>query len=100
MTDLCGQSLRGFCGGKQQACQPCDKFFHWEVDSFVAICAVFTAVTSITGKPIIERTKSGRSKPVNPLNWWYAQRLAGDEHDRLTQMALDVLTAPGKSYYS
>ncbi|QRV83802.1 hAT family dimerization protein [Ceratobasidium sp. AG-Ba] len=55
-------------------------------------------VTSfITDKPTLERTKGGRVKPVNPLAWWYAQRLAGDEHCGLTQMALDVLGAPATS---
>ncbi|KAG8690088.1 hypothetical protein FRC11_013920 [Ceratobasidium sp. 423] len=49
------------------------------------------------GKPILECSKTGRSKPVNPLNWWYAKRLAGEEHEGLTQMALDVLTAPASS---
>ncbi|EUC55039.1 hAT family dimerization protein [Rhizoctonia solani AG-3 Rhs1AP] len=51
----------------------------------------------IEGKPVIERTNSGKSKPVNPVNWWYAQRLAGEEHHGLTQMALDVLTTPASS---
>ncbi|KAG8730053.1 hypothetical protein FRC11_007494 [Ceratobasidium sp. 423] len=48
----------------------------------------------IEGKPVIERTKLGKSKPVNLLNWWYTQRLVGEEHNRLTQMALDILTTP------
>ncbi|KAG8709187.1 hypothetical protein FRC11_005806 [Ceratobasidium sp. 423] len=52
----------------------------------------------IEGKPILECLKTGRSKPVNPLNWWYVKWLAGEEHDRLTQMALDILTAPAKAH--
>ncbi|KAG8679592.1 hypothetical protein FRC11_003536 [Ceratobasidium sp. 423] len=51
----------------------------------------------VEGKPILECLKSGKSKPVNPLNWWYAKRLAGEEHDGLTQMALDILTALASS---
>ncbi|CUA75839.1 DNA polymerase [Rhizoctonia solani] len=51
----------------------------------------------IEGKPIIERSSSGKSKPVNPLHWWYGQRLMGEEHHGLTQMAIDVLTTPASS---
>ncbi|KAG9094187.1 hypothetical protein FRC06_011077 [Ceratobasidium sp. 370] len=32
-----------------------------------------------------------------PLQWWYSQRVAGNDMDRLTQMALDVLTTPATS---
>jgi hypothetical protein len=50
------------------------------------------------GKPTVERARGGKTKPVNPLAWWYTQRMAGEEHDGLTQMALDVLTIPGEYY--
>ncbi|KAG8729673.1 hypothetical protein FRC11_008239 [Ceratobasidium sp. 423] len=49
------------------------------------------------GKPILECSKMGRSKPINPLNWWYAKHLAEEEHEGLTWMALDVLTTPASS---
>ncbi|PLW57138.1 hypothetical protein PCANC_01885 [Puccinia coronata f. sp. avenae] len=33
--------------------------------------------------------------PVNPLNWWMQQQHAGNTHEGLLQMALDVLSCPG-----
>jgi hypothetical protein len=50
------------------------------------------------GKPTVKHARGGETKPVNPVAWWYAQRMAGEEHDGLTQMALDVLTIPGEYY--
>lgn len=47
------------------------------------------------GRIIVDRTKDGRVKPINPLAWWHAQRVAGNEWDGVTQMALDVLSTPG-----
>ncbi|KDN34096.1 hypothetical protein RSAG8_12813, partial [Rhizoctonia solani AG-8 WAC10335] len=44
-----------------------------------------------------EAKANGRSIPVNPLSWWYSQRLAGEEHDGLTQMAIDIHTTPATS---
>lgn len=32
-----------------------------------------------------------------PLGWWYGQRCAANEYNGLTQMALDVLSTPGRS---
>ena len=37
------------------------------------------------------------SEPVNPLNWWMKQKRAGNMHGGLVDMALDVLSCPGKS---
>ncbi|CUA70752.1 timeless [Rhizoctonia solani] len=77
-----------------------DKPTHPVTDFLQGMSALSTQIlklTSISGKPIIERSASGKSKPVNPLNWWYGQRLAGEEHHGLTQMALDVLTTPASS---
>ncbi|OAV97358.1 hypothetical protein PTTG_07213 [Puccinia triticina 1-1 BBBD Race 1] len=36
------------------------------------------------------------SEPVNPLNWWIAQKRAGNMHGALINMALDVLSCPGE----
>jgi hypothetical protein len=33
----------------------------------------------------------------DPLVWWYGQRCAGNKYLAMTQMALDVLSIPGKS---
>jgi hypothetical protein len=49
----------------------------------------------VLGPVAVKHTKQGKVKPVNPLAWWHGQRLAGEEHDGLTQMALDVLSMPG-----
>ncbi|KAG8728343.1 hypothetical protein FRC11_011290 [Ceratobasidium sp. 423] len=49
----------------------------------------------IKDKIIIERTKTGKKLPVNPLAWWHAKRIVGEHHDGLTQMAIDVLSTPG-----
>ncbi|KAG9085753.1 hypothetical protein FRC06_003462 [Ceratobasidium sp. 370] len=35
--------------------------------------------------------------PFNPLVWWYSQRVLGNERDGLTQLVLDVLSAPASS---
>ncbi|KAH7332951.1 hypothetical protein B0J17DRAFT_631943 [Rhizoctonia solani] len=48
----------------------------------------------IEGKPTVEHSKGGKTKPVNPLAWWYVQCMAGGEHNGLTQMAIDMLTVP------
>ncbi|CAE6449547.1 unnamed protein product [Rhizoctonia solani] len=51
----------------------------------------------VNAMPVFDRTESGRSIPVDPLAWWYSQRLAGEEHDGLTQMAIDIHTTPATS---
>ncbi|QRV96425.1 alpha-glucosidase C [Ceratobasidium sp. AG-Ba] len=40
-----------------------------------------------------------KNEPIfrNPIQWWYNQRLGGNEWDGLTQMALDVLSTPATS---
>ncbi|KAG8753456.1 hypothetical protein FRC11_007413, partial [Ceratobasidium sp. 423] len=48
----------------------------------------------IEGKVIIEHTKNGKIKQVDPLAWWYAKKVAGEDCSGLTQMAIDVLTIP------
>ena len=35
---------------------------------------------------------------VDPLKWWMQQRRAGNTHGGLLEMALDVLSCPGKSF--
>lgn len=60
----------------------------------LGICLLLTV--NLLGEGIFDRSDSGKSIPVNPLAWWHAQRLAGKEHDGLTQMAIDVLSTPGK----
>jgi hypothetical protein len=37
-------------------------------------------------------------QPVDPLKWWMQQRRAGNTHGGLLEMALDVLSCPGKSF--
>jgi hypothetical protein len=37
--------------------------------------------------------------PVNPLNWWMQQQHAGNTHEGLLQMALDVLSCPGMFFH-
>ncbi|KAG8692211.1 hypothetical protein FRC11_003778 [Ceratobasidium sp. 423] len=51
----------------------------------------------IKDKIVIEWSKSGSKRPVNPLAWWYAQCVAGHKHDGLTQMAIDILSTPASS---
>ncbi|KAG8680049.1 hypothetical protein FRC11_002987 [Ceratobasidium sp. 423] len=51
----------------------------------------------IKDKIVIEQSKSRSKRPVNPLTWWYAQHVAGHEHDGLTQMAIDILSTPASS---
>lgn len=48
-----------------------------------------------TAPVVVERTADGWQSPINPLVWWHAQPVAGNEWDGLTQMALDVLSTPG-----
>ncbi|KAG8778498.1 hypothetical protein FRC12_024947 [Ceratobasidium sp. 428] len=36
---------------------------------------------------------------LNPIAWWQSQRMLNNEFDGLTQMALDVLSAPDKTVY-
>jgi hypothetical protein len=65
----------------------------------INVIQLYQLLTIMAEKPILERTKLGKVKPVNPLAWWFAQQLAGDEHDGLTQMALDILSTPGKCFF-
>ncbi|QRV99744.1 DNA polymerase [Ceratobasidium sp. AG-Ba] len=51
----------------------------------------------VNGDPVISRSKDGEPVLCNPLEWWYNQRLGGNEHQGLTQMALDVLSMPATS---
>lgn len=48
-------------------------------------------------KPLITQSEDGEPVMYDPLAWWYGQRCSGNEHDGLTQMALDVLSTPGES---
>ncbi|KAG9101924.1 hypothetical protein FRC06_002482 [Ceratobasidium sp. 370] len=54
------------------------------VDKFVCDTLAFNMVNS-------------KHVPFNPLVWWYGQRVLGNERDGLTQLALDVLSAPASS---
>jgi hypothetical protein len=49
----------------------------------------------MTGNVILDHGENGKLMPVNPLSWWHMQQLAGEEHNRLTQMAVDALSTPG-----
>ncbi|QRW02441.1 DNA polymerase [Ceratobasidium sp. AG-Ba] len=48
---------------------------------------------------IIRPTFDANHNPIfcNPIQWWYSQRVAGNDMNGLTQMALDVLTTPATS---
>jgi hypothetical protein len=37
--------------------------------------------------------------PIDGLEWWGKQKMAGIDHDGLTDLALDVLCAPGASFF-
>ncbi|KAH7332952.1 hypothetical protein B0J17DRAFT_721768 [Rhizoctonia solani] len=56
-------------------------------------CVLFGSAQSMSKKTVFA-LQGGKTKPVNPLAWWYAQCMAGEEHNGLTQMAIDVLTVP------
>ncbi|KAG8690647.1 hypothetical protein FRC11_010143 [Ceratobasidium sp. 423] len=51
----------------------------------------------VKDKIVIKQWKSRSKCPVNPLAWWYAQHVARHEHDRLTQMAINILSTPASS---
>lgn len=63
---------------------------------FIAFGICTTLTVMLLGEGNFDRSDTGKSIPVNPLAWWHAQRLAGEEHDGLTQMAIDVHSTPGK----
>jgi hypothetical protein len=44
-------------------------------------------------------TLDDKGQPVDPLKWWIQQGRAGNTHGGLLQMALDVLSCPGKFFY-
>lgn len=47
-------------------------------------------------EPLISKSEDGEPVMYEPLAWWYGQRCSGNEYEGLTQMALDVLSTPGK----
>ncbi|KAG9085271.1 hypothetical protein FRC06_003674 [Ceratobasidium sp. 370] len=51
----------------------------------------------VNGEPLIDCDSSGNRKLLDPLAWWYAQHMLGNEHEGLMQMALDVLCTPATS---
>ncbi|QRW08774.1 DNA polymerase [Ceratobasidium sp. AG-Ba] len=65
------------------------------VEQNVALCPVREFVNGSMIRP----TRDANGNPVlcNPVQWWYSQRVAGNEMEGLTQMALDVLTTPATS---
>jgi hypothetical protein len=46
--------------------------------------------------PVLDRSKTGKAMLYNPLMWWQGQRAVGNEWDGLMQMAIDILSCPGK----
>ncbi|KAG8741784.1 hypothetical protein FRC10_002419 [Ceratobasidium sp. 414] len=50
----------------------------------------------VKGAVILSHDVAANGDPLllNPLSWWYSQRVAGNEWNGLTQMALDVLSTP------
>ncbi|KAG8782630.1 hypothetical protein FRC12_020594 [Ceratobasidium sp. 428] len=50
----------------------------------------------INGTPVINKDENGGPLFCNPLVWWHNQRVSGNEMNRLTQMALDIMTMPGQ----
>lgn len=53
--------------------------------------------TFLKGQCTVDNDANGTPRPVDPLKWWQQQRLAGNENQGWTQMALDIFTCPGKS---
>ncbi|QRV88431.1 alpha-glucosidase C [Ceratobasidium sp. AG-Ba] len=51
----------------------------------------------INAPPTIDYSEKNEPIFRNPIQWWYDQRLGGNEWDGLTQMALDVLSTPATS---
>ncbi|QRV90595.1 DNA polymerase [Ceratobasidium sp. AG-Ba] len=51
----------------------------------------------VNAPPIIDYGELNEPIFRNPIQWWYNQRLGGNEWDGLTQMALDVLSTPATS---
>ncbi|KAG8735671.1 hypothetical protein FRC10_010280 [Ceratobasidium sp. 414] len=47
--------------------------------------------------PLLDHAENGEPMLRNPLSWWYSQRIAGNEWNTLTQMALDMLSTPATS---
>ncbi|KAG9125172.1 hypothetical protein FRC07_008697, partial [Ceratobasidium sp. 392] len=47
--------------------------------------------------PLLDFDAKGEPLLRNPLAWWHSQRVAGNEWNGLTQMALDVLSMPATS---
>ncbi|KAG8684327.1 hypothetical protein FRC08_013749 [Ceratobasidium sp. 394] len=60
----------------------------------VATCPVCEFVN---GAVVFDYDKEGEPVFCNPLVWWYNQRVAGNEWNRLTQMVLDILSMPATS---
>ncbi|QRV76996.1 hAT family dimerization protein [Ceratobasidium sp. AG-Ba] len=50
----------------------------------------------VNGTPVKDKSTKPHSL-VNPIAWWQGQRVLGNEFSGLTQMALDVLSAPATS---
>ncbi|QRV90608.1 DNA polymerase [Ceratobasidium sp. AG-Ba] len=65
------------------------------VEENVALCPVCEFVNGSMIRPT--RDEHGNPVLCNPVQWWYSQRVAGNEMEGLTQMALDVLTTPATS---
>ncbi|KAG8728818.1 hypothetical protein FRC10_004546, partial [Ceratobasidium sp. 414] len=51
----------------------------------------------INGAPLLDHVENGKPMLQNPLSWWYSQCITRNEWNRLTQMALDVLSTPATS---
>ncbi|KAG8702003.1 hypothetical protein FRC09_005004, partial [Ceratobasidium sp. 395] len=51
----------------------------------------------INGTSVINKDENGGPLFRNPLVWWHNQRVSGNEMNGLTQMALDIMTMPGKA---
>ncbi|QRW07691.1 DNA polymerase [Ceratobasidium sp. AG-Ba] len=51
----------------------------------------------VNAPPTIEYGEQNEPIFRNPIQWWYNQRLGGNEWDGLAQMALDVLSTPATS---
>lgn len=63
-------------------------------------CTHLHLTICITAKLLLKKGASGELVMFEPLAWWYRQRSSGHERDGMTQMAIDVLSTPGKCLMS
>jgi hypothetical protein len=71
----------------------------WKVSNILLNSAASSHSCNYPADPIINYSEDGRPLLLDPLVYWYNQRCAGNEFLGMTQMALDVLSTPGRSTY-